>query len=302
MHLRAFRPDVIVVTELCPAVLLAPIKAQGAVRTPVVVVFADYGVHALWVQPGIDHYCVATSAMRAALIGAGTESERISLTGIPLMPGFRHLPSRYAAKAALGFDPKRPVVLIPGGVLGLGLKQAAEALVGSGLDAQWLVVAGRNEAACERLCVLATVFSSLRVHGWIEHIKRMLRAAVAVVGKPGGLTVAEAMACGCLLLAAHCLHGQEGFSVRFLEAHAVGRLVRGQDLVATLAVWLADRRKLAAMQARAWALGKRDSAQQVVDIACDLWRQRASSRPPSGNTGNVRRTACDISPAASCAE
>lgn len=47
--MRAFGPEVIVVTEMWPAVLLSPLKARGAVAAPVVGVFTDYRVHDLWV-------------------------------------------------------------------------------------------------------------------------------------------------------------------------------------------------------------------------------------------------------------
>lgn len=48
-RMRAFGPEVIVVTEMWPAVLLSPLKARGAVAAPVVGVFTDYRVHDLWV-------------------------------------------------------------------------------------------------------------------------------------------------------------------------------------------------------------------------------------------------------------
>jgi UDP-N-acetylglucosamine:LPS N-acetylglucosamine transferase len=277
-RIRAFGPDVIVVTEMWPAALLSPLKAHGAVAAPAVGVFTDYGVHDLWVQPGIDHYCVASADMAMALGAAGVEEARISVTGIPLMPGFRQPPSREAARSALGIDPGHSVVLLLGGGLGLGLEEVAKQMATCGTDAHWLVVAGRNQAALERLGTLAGASSRLKVYEWTEHMERLMRAADVVVGKPGGLTVAEAMACGRPLLAAHCLGGQEGFNVRFLEAHGVGRLVPDADLAAALAALLADRGRLAAMQERAWALGQRDNARRVVEIALALAEARVPAR------------------------
>lgn len=277
-RIRAFGPDVIVITEMWPAVLLSPLKARGAVAAPAVGVFTDYGVHDLWVQPGIDHYCVASADMAMALGAAGVEPARISVTGIPLMPGFRQPPSRGAARSALGIDPGRAVVLLLGGGLGLGVETVASQMADSGMDAQWLVAAGRNPAALGRLGTLAGASSLLKVYEWTEHMEQLMRAADVVVGKPGGLTVAEAMACGRPLLAARSLRGQEGFNVRFLEAHGVGRLVPDADLATTLAVLLTDRGRLAAMQERAWALGQRDSARRVVEIALALCAARVPAR------------------------
>lgn len=288
-RIRAFGPDVIVVTEMWPAVLLSPLKEHGAVAAPAVGVLTDYGVHDLWVQPGIDHYCVASHDMALALGAAGVEEARISVTGIPLMPGFRHPPSQEEARGALGLDPGCAVVLLLGGGLGLGLDGVAKQMATCGMDAHWLVAAGRNQAALEHLSALANASSRLQLYGWTEHMEQLMRAADVVVGKPGGLTVAEAMACGRPLVATHCLRGQEGFNVRFLEAHAAGRLVPVQDLAATVAALLTDRQQLAAMQARAWALGHRDSAQRVVEIAMMLGGSaRASTRPQSSSAESPR--------------
>lgn len=273
-RIRAFGPDVIVITEMWPAVLLSPLKERGAVAVPAVGVFTDYGVHDLWVQPGIDHYCVASADMAMTLSAAGVERARISVTGIPLMPGFRYPPCQEEARSALGIDPGRATILLLGGGLGLGVEAVARQMADSGMEAQWLVAAGHNPAAIERLRALADAFPRLKVFGWTERIEQLMRAADVVVGKPGGLTVAEAMACGRPLLATHCLRGQEGFNVRFLEAHDVGRLVPDADLAAALAALLADRGRLAAMQERAWALGHRDSAQRVVEVALALTGRR----------------------------
>ena len=291
-HIRAFDPDVIIVTEMWPAVLLSSLKARHTALAPIVGVLTDYGVHDLWVQPGIDHYCVASSDMRGTLCAAGVEEARICVTGIPLMPGFRDPPSSEDARRLLDLDPARPAVLLLGGGLGLGLEAVAEHLVKSGMDAQWLVVTGRNPAALEQLGVLARASGScLRLYGWAEHIELLMRAADVVVGKSGGLTVAEAMACGRPLLATHCLRGQEGFNVRFLERHGVGQLVPGQDLVATVAELLADRPRLALMQARSWELGHRDSAQRVVEVALKLEgpARANTASPPRGASERVRQ-------------
>jgi processive 1,2-diacylglycerol beta-glucosyltransferase len=85
-----------------------------------------------------------------------------------------------------------------------------------------------------------------------------------VVGKPGGMTVAEALACGRPLLATRSLRGQEGFNVGFLERNGVGWLVSEQDLVARVESLLAHPGELARIQERAASLGRRDGAARVA--------------------------------------
>jgi UDP-N-acetylglucosamine:LPS N-acetylglucosamine transferase len=102
-----------------------------------------------------------------------------------------------------------------------------------------------------------------------------LRACDLVVGKPGGISVAEALACGRPLLATRSLGGQEGFNVDFLERHEVGGLVSDGALSARVESILADRVLLQQVQQRAWRLGRRDGATRIAELALDL----AAARP-----------------------
>jgi UDP-N-acetylglucosamine:LPS N-acetylglucosamine transferase len=91
-----------------------------------------------------------------------------------------------------------------------------------------------------------------------------------VVGKPGGITVAEALACGRPLLATRSLGGQEGFNVDFLTRHEVGGLVADGELLERVDALFRDREGLQNMQRRAWLLGQRDGAAKVAQLALDL--------------------------------
>ena len=73
-----------------------------------------------------------------------------------------------------------------------------------------------------------------------------LRAADLVVGKPGGITVAEALACGRPLLATRSLGGQEGFNVDFLERNGVGGLVGDREVAERVDALAAGSRSAAA--------------------------------------------------------
>ena len=97
-----------------------------------------------------------------------------------------------------------------------------------------------------------------------------IRAADLVVGKPGGITLAEVLACGRPLLATRSLGGQEGFNVRFLSEHGVGGLVRDDELFARVQTLVQDREALVQMQRRAWLLGRRDGAERIAVVILEL--------------------------------
>lgn len=270
-RLLAFPPDAIVATQMGPAALLASIRKLRGLDIPAVGVPTDFGIHDFWARRGIEMYGVAHETVANL---HSVERSRIAVTGIPLMPGFRHPPPASQARAQLGLDPRRPVLLVPGGGLGMGVDAVVTRLLSGIPEAQLLALTARNAAAQAALAPLVARFPSrLQMHGWTDRMEVFMRAADIVVGKPGGLTVAETLACGRPLLATRSLRGQEGFNVRFLEQHRVGCLVSDEELVPRIASLLADRAELERIQDRAWALGRRDGADRIAELVFATARQ-----------------------------
>ena len=266
-QMQRFAPDVIVSTQMLPAALLSSIKHRRAWSVPSIGVLTDYGIHDFWVQQHTDHYCVAHEQI-ANVKESGLHPNCVSYTGVPLMPGFAQPPTQVDARRALGLDITRPMVLVLGGGLGLGIESLAEQLLGLPAHIQLAVLIGRNSKAEAQWRNLSTRHAArLQVIGWTDRVEYLMRAADIVVGKPGGLTVAEVLACGRPLFATRSLGGQEGFNLRFLDQHGVGKLVSEDALIPLIHELLHDSERLRGLQDRAWSLGRRDGAEQVVEIA-----------------------------------
>jgi processive 1,2-diacylglycerol beta-glucosyltransferase len=260
----AFEPDVLVATVMWSAALYSRARERGRIAAPMIAVPTDYGVHDFWVHSGVDRYCVAHDTVSHL---DRLRSADVRVTGIPLMPSFRRPPSVAQARGTLGLAADRPVLLVAGGSLGLGVGEAAARLLAAAPDAHVLALTGHNGAARAALEPLASQHPQrLQVWGWTDRVEVFLRAADIVVGKLGGVTVAEALACGRPLLATRSLRGQEGFNQRFLEQHGVGGLVADEDLAPTVRSLLAEPSRLARLQQRAAALGRRDGAARVAEL------------------------------------
>ncbi|MGH8632206.1 MAG: MGDG synthase family glycosyltransferase [Burkholderiales bacterium] len=278
LQVRRFNPDVIVSTQMNPAALLSSARLHRGLDVPTIGVPTDFGVHDFWIQPGIDRYCVACDFL-AELPTAGLDPGMVLATGIPLMPGFRNPPSMQQARQALDMDPASPTVLVAGGGLGLGVDAVVGRLLAQPGVMQIAAIVGRNAQALRSLAPLVARYGRrLKIREWTDQMELFIRAADVVVGKPGGLTVAEALACGRPLIAARSLGGQEGFNVRFLEAHGVGKLVAEQDLVGVVGALLSDPLALARMQERAWKLGRRDGAGRIAALVSQLAVTRSRQR------------------------
>ncbi len=273
--IKRFSPDVIISTQMIPAAMTSYLKDREKLRVPLIGVMTDYGVHDFWKQNGINRYCVAHESIVSGR--AGDLADPVVATGVPLMPAFAAPLSQEEARFELNIPQDAPIVLVLGGGLGLSVDAAAHALLESPGDARIIAMPGKNAAARDALKTLAERQSKrLIVCDWTERMDLYLRAADVVVGKPGGISVAEALACGRPLLATRSLGGQEGFNVNFLERNEVGGLVRDRDLVARVDSLLADREGLQHIQRRAWALGRRDGATRVANLALELATVRPS--------------------------
>jgi len=263
--LRAFTPAVVVSTQMNPAALLANRGQRKRGTLPSIGVITDFGVHDFWLHSGVDRYCVAHEDMTQIQDARRAE---VLVTGIPLMPRFSAPLAQVDARTQLGLARDARVVLVAGGGLGIGVQPIASALLASPTDMQVLAVTGSNTQAGRQLGTQSpSANGRLRVWGWTEDMALLMRASDVVVGKPGGLTVAEALACGRPLLATHSLRAQENFNVQFLQRHDVGGLMQAEQLVPRIEALFAEPARLAAMQARAWALGRRDGAARIAALA-----------------------------------
>jgi UDP-N-acetylglucosamine:LPS N-acetylglucosamine transferase len=274
--IRSAGPNVIVCTQMIPAAMVSWLKSRRRLQTPVVGVLTDFGTHDFWIQPGVDRYCVAHQSL-AETFGKRERQCDVVGTGLPLMPGFAAPLSQIEARRQLGFMHSDPIVLVLGGGLGLSVDSITAQLLARPLRARLLVVPGRNRAAEEKLSALQAQYPDrMQVCSWTERMDLHMRAADIIVGKPGGISVAEALACGRPLFATRSLGGQEGFNVDFLERHGVGALVNDDELVDRIQALVDQPDALMEAQRRAWALGNRQGAERIAELVLDLsWAQQS---------------------------
>lgn len=272
-RLYRFRPDVIVSSQMMPAAVLAAVRRRGEfVDTPAVAVLTDYGVHDFWLRSQMDRYCVATPSMAADLRAQGISERAITVTGIPLMRGFRRPPDVQAARVRLGLPRDEAVVLVTGGGYGIGCMDTVARVLDGGFNGH-LLVANASEGGAKRDAAAPV---SVRMYTGDIDMPTLVRAADIVIGKPGGLSVSEALACGRPFLAVHALGGQETFNVAYLQRHRVGDDSELAALPRQLQRWIGDPAALAAAQARAASLGVADASERVADVVLAQGRDSAA--------------------------
>jgi len=260
-----YSPDFIIATQMYPNALLTRSIQKGVITQPVIGVLTDYGVHGVWVCDTTSMYCVSHEGAAEALRRQGVTADRIRITGIPLVAPFSNIPTQSLARQQLGLD-HRPTVLITGGQCGIGVVDAVKRLLSDERhDYQILITAGSNSADAAALQQLAAKYKDrCRLYGWRSDICHLICAADLVVGKPGGLTVSETLACGRPFIATCCLGGQEMHNVQFLQAKKAGIYVEPEQLPDALNNLFGNAALLRNMKRNAYQLGRPGAAAAVV--------------------------------------
>lgn len=138
--IREVEPDVVISTYPLVTAALGRLRRGGSLAAPALAVIPDYGVHPLWVVPGLDLHLVASPESARLAVAAGGRALPVRM---PVASGFGDAPDREVARASLGIPADAFVALLVGGVWGIGdLEGAAACAVEAG--AYTVVVTGEN--------------------------------------------------------------------------------------------------------------------------------------------------------------
>jgi len=272
------RPDVVVCTHAFPCGAMAEYKNAYADAPPVVGIVTDFAVHAFWVHHNVDGYAVADESVRAAMIARGARPERILASGIPIDARFAPtLEPRRALRERLSLPLDLPLVLMMGGGLGMApLAKMLGALDDVGTPIGAVVVAGPDPRQERRILAAAEgVKYPVRVLRFVDNVYDYMHACDAFVTKPGGLSVAEALAARIPMILCKPLPGQEERNARFLiERGAATDVQTLPELGETLASVLGDLERRKKMIAAAASAGRPDAARDVAEFVLSLARTR----------------------------
>lgn len=273
---KAFDPDAIICTHYFPAEILAAQRRKGKLRASLHVTLTDYDIHTMWIQPGVDHYYVATEEMAFALREKGIGDAEVHVTGIPLMPAFSQTyPKRTALRKKLGLREDAITVLASAGGFGLGGVDVAVAKLAE-LDEriQILAIAGKNEALEASLKKVAASYPERVVpFGFVTNMHELMAASDFAVTKPGGLTSSECMALGLPMVIMQPIPGQEERNADYLLENGVALRANSEaHLVWKVRMLLEDEKRRANMTQAARRTARPRAAHAIAEsvlLSCE---------------------------------
>jgi processive 1,2-diacylglycerol beta-glucosyltransferase len=281
-----FAPDIALCTHYLPLDAFAHMRRhrrEAAGKAPLVVsIVTDFEAHALWMEPCVDLYCVATEATKARLVARGAAAEDVVATGIPIAAKFSSAPDAKAVRRTLGLRDDQPVLLVLSG--GFGMGPIADIL--AQLDKverpfQTVVVTGRNEELRRDLAAQDRKHPT-HVLGYASNMHELIAVSDLIISKPGGLTTSEVLALGKPLFILNPIPGQEAANSDFLLEHgASAKVNRVEDLPYRLEQLLGSK-KLGEMARAARKLGRPGAARAVCEEACQRAQNRGTAETVTG--------------------
>ena len=241
-------------------------------RPPFVVVVTDLvSTHMFWYDRRADRTLLPTRPAYERGLLAGLSPEQMHITGLPVHPRFaKSLTDKAAARAALGWDPDKPAILVVGGGEGMGpIYKTVRAINSRALACQLAIIAGRNQTLETRLRD-DDWNQPTHIYGYVNDMPRLMAAADILVTKAGPATISEACIAGLPMILYDAIPGQETGNVDYVLNNRAGVFAPSPRSVAdAVQEWLAEGpRGLKRRSDAAHRLGRPNA---VWDIADEVW-------------------------------
>lgn len=264
--LSEYEPDIVI--QLFPDHALA--KTPKTVEPMISVVLTDYAIHSRWFHRAVDLYVLPSSSAELESIRFRDARASTIVTGIPIR-------DQFAPASVVRSEKQRSIVISAGG-RGVfpNLEDVVQLVLITFPQYRLIVLCGRNERMRTRMKEYASRCAAegrVDAVGFTDDIASYFQNAAFVIGKAGGVSSAECMACGTPVIFFKPLPGQELENARSIEREGAGIVVKNlANLKATFASWTMEREE--DMRRRALMLGRPHAARDAAGAIVRAWIER----------------------------
>jgi 1,2-diacylglycerol 3-beta-galactosyltransferase len=271
--LHTKQPDIIVCTYPTYQEILFAIFTLEKYHIPVITVVTDLAtVNRLWFHPVAELCLVPTQTVYDLAVKAGLPSEKVKIVGIPVRPELiKGNQDRTAIRKSMGWREDLFTVLAIGSKRVEHLYDALDILNHSGFPLQLIIAAGGDEEFYQH-CQETDWHAETHIYNFVSEMGTFMRASDCVLGKAGGLTVSEALACGLPLILVDVIPGQETGNADYVVSGNAGVLASNStDVLEAMCHWLEKDRLYYQQQAlNALRLGRPRAAFDTAELVWSL--------------------------------
>jgi processive 1,2-diacylglycerol beta-glucosyltransferase len=229
-NIKSFSPDLIICTHAYPGTVISNWKKDSSV--PILIAVAtDQFIHPYWSIKNINSFIAPNKAMKDELIKRGLEKEKIFPYGIPVSPELitstkkAHLDKRIKVIILAGSYRVAPYLIIHKRVKDLfdylEIHHSEKIL--------WQFVFGAAKDLSSDAKRRFAERKDIEIYDFPENIQEMLANSDFVFSKPGGLTVAEALALKKPVILLSAGAGQERENTNYVVNSGSGLLLKEKE-------------------------------------------------------------------------
>ena len=271
--IRKKQPDVIVCTYLFYQGILSAVFAVEDRHIPLLTVVTDLEtVQSLWFHPVADLCLVPTQTVYNLAIEAGLPAEKVKIVGIPVRPELiKGNQDQASIRKELGWREDLFTVLAIGSKRVVSLYDALSVLNHSGFPLQLVIAAGGDQDLYQR-CQETEWHVETHAYDFVSEMGTFMRGADCILGKAGGLTVSESLACGLPLILVDVIPGQETGNANYVVRGDAGVLAGNPtEVLEAMCHWLENDRVYYDQQAlNALRLGRPRAAFDTAELVWSL--------------------------------
>lgn len=221
---RRFKPDLIINTWLLAPSYVSAYKRHYCDPIPSLTCVTDVGMHPEWIAPETDAYYVCDDNCRKELTALGVHPARVYVGQMPVDPRFRQKQKTDGAC-------KRELLLVGGG---LGLIPDAKKLIAclaAHPGVHLTVITGRNR---KLYTYIREYFPSVHAILFTENMPCYVHKADAILTKPGGMTLFEAVASRTPIFVFQPFLTHEKENAAYILKNSIGGVIDPSDETALL--------------------------------------------------------------------
>ncbi len=205
--LEKLQPEIVLATHFFPAEVVAYLKKKERINSRFVTVMTDLSLHTFWLFENCDDYIAGLDYTRNRLIDRGISQNKIRVMGVPI-------DSRFLNEAQGCKKKEHFTALLVTGSFGFSLIEKVVDMLYSEIN--FIVVCGNNQRLYDRL--ERKRHTGVGLFGFTDQMPKLMSQADIIITKPGGLTIAEALAMQLPLVFVGSIPGQETENAQILES------------------------------------------------------------------------------------
>ena len=270
-----FRPDAVFCAHTFAGIIMTDLRNEGdenALKAKIVTVVSDYDVAPYTeLLTKVDFIITPTNDFDDVLIKKGFDiSKRISL-GIPVQTKFSEPLDKIEARKKLEIDENKNTIMIMSGGVGFGnIAKTILNLNNCKSDFQILCVCARNaklKKQLEKLKKRGKIKKDIFIYGFVNNVDVMMSASDVLIGKIGGVAIAEAFNKHLPIIANKALPFQEYDNMVFLKArNACDYIQKDSQAHSVVDRFFQDTKRLEEIRKNIEILRRPNAAKDIGDL------------------------------------